>query len=174
MDKDLSWSEVGVLKIPLHGKHGIGKVALVDGDYDGEYLSSFRWHLNDNGYVIRKSTLSFDGFNGINIYLHREVCRPLGGHWVDHINRNKLDNRTINLRSVPPSVNARNRSQSPVARSKPGFRGVAISSPGRFRLRFKGEYLGVFGSEVEAAEAYDALASKLYGRDAVLNFPKDH
>jgi hypothetical protein len=168
MSEHLSWDDVGVVKIPLHGKHGAGKFALVDGDYDGEYLSGFKWHLTAGGYVTRKATPS--DATAANIYLHREVCRPLPGHWIDHINRNKLDNRSINLRSVSPKVSAMNRRQAKRIGGKRRYRGVSRCSLNRFTATFKGTRIGYFDSEIKAARAYDDIAYREYGTDAVLNF----
>ena len=94
--------------IPLVGVHGSGKYTLVDGDYDGEYFGQWRWHLNPyTGYVQRGERV--DG-KIVHIYLHHEVCRAPDGLWRDHINRNKLDNRSCNLRVVTPKESASNRS----------------------------------------------------------------
>jgi hypothetical protein len=94
------------IKIPLRGKYGVRKFTLVDGDYDGEYFSQYRWYLHKNGYVTRKGYS--DGKRTI-IYLHREICKPPDNLWVDHIDRDKLNNRSCNLRWVTPQENAQNR-----------------------------------------------------------------
>jgi hypothetical protein len=108
------------IRIPLHGKNGEGKFTLVDGDYDGEYFSQFKWLVMPNGYVVRCNYENYDskavtktgkkkGY-GNYIYLHREVSRTPKGLVTDHINRNKLDNRSCNLRWTDYSGNAMNRS----------------------------------------------------------------
>lgn len=102
----LSWSQVGIKRLPLHGTD---KFALVDGDYDGEYLGQFTWRLRKDGYVFRDKYRSLDGNRTGVVYLHDVVCRKAPGLWIDHINRNKLDNRSTNLRAVTPSVNLANR-----------------------------------------------------------------
>jgi len=119
MAEAINWNEVGVTRIPLSGKHGTGYFVLVDGDYDGEHFSRYTWYLNSNGYVCRKSYKNLDGFSGGMIYLHDEVCRKPPGMWVDHINRNPLDNRSRNLRPVTPKQNAANR--HPRAKREPGY-----------------------------------------------------
>ena len=43
-----------------------------------------------------------------SIYFHRVVAMPFDGYVVDHINRNKLDNRKNNLRVVTNHVNTIN------------------------------------------------------------------
>ena len=43
------------------------------------------------------------------IYMHRLINKPSVGFEIDHINRNKLDNRKENLRIVTRSQNQMNR-----------------------------------------------------------------
>lgn len=95
------------IKIPLYGKYGKGKYALVDGDYDGEYFSQYKWYLSATGYPIRVKNVSKNG-NRV-VYLHHEVLRCNNakvGHIVrDHIDGNKLNNRSCNLKIVTQSEN---------------------------------------------------------------------
>jgi len=78
---------------------------------------------------------------------------------VDHINRDRDDNRILNLRSVTARQNALNKGKSPLASSKyygvywykPSSKWVASISSG---LKSK-KYLGCFDDEVKAAQAYD-------------------
>lgn len=96
------------IKIPLFGKRGNGKYTIVDGDYDGEYFSQFRWHLLSNGYVARGS-YDHTTRSRSRIYLHHEVLATNKGFWRDHIDRDRLNNRSCNLRLVTPKENAHNR-----------------------------------------------------------------
>jgi len=157
------------IELPLCGIRGDGKFTIVDGDYDGEYFSGFRWYFLNNGYVGRKHETK-----NSYIYLHREVMNPPKGLWVDHINRNKLDNRSCNLRLVTPQENALNRPQSVIKRSTiSGYRGVLNRKdrPGKkiWVCMFRGKHSGYFYSAKDAA--YDVLAKEAYGNDAILNFP---
>jgi len=95
------------IELPLYGKHGNGKVTIVDGDYDGEYFSGFRWILDrKDGYAVTKT-------EGRRIYLHHLVCAVTEEKpWRDHIDRNKLNNRSCNLRPVTPKENAANRERT--------------------------------------------------------------
>lgn len=104
--EDMPWIE-----IPLHGKYGKGKYTRVDGDYDGEYFSQFKWYLSNNGYPIRRDGHGVKGRK--LVLLHHEVLRTdkaRVGHIVrDHIDGDKLNNRSCNLRLVSQSENLANR-----------------------------------------------------------------
>ncbi len=82
-------------------------------------LQSIFWHTT-NGYASKR-------FRGIRKFAHRIVLermlvRPLQkGELVDHINRNKLDNRRSNLRLADKSINAIN---TAFRGNKSGYRGV--------------------------------------------------
>lgn len=167
------------VQIPLSGTRGAGKFTLVDGDYDGEYFSQYKWYLSSKGYAYRTVYTE----NGVrNIHLHREVARTPKGLVTDHINRNRLDNRSCNLRWATAKLNGENR--TPYARkiSVSGYRGVIQSTyPSAYGkrdkvtngwvARLRGKNLGYFTDKEEAARAYDASAREYYGSDAVLNFP---
>lgn len=97
--------------IRLSGRHATGgrNYVIVDADMFEE-LSRYSWKLKPNGngthfYAVRNSSI-----NGKNVTLrmHRVVLGYAGSLDVDHINRNTLDNRRINLRSVTRSENVRN------------------------------------------------------------------
>jgi len=75
---------------------------------------------------------------------------------VDHINRNKEDNRWSNLRSCTKSENAMNRKIKSTNTS--GHTGVnQIKSSGKYMARYKNKYLGVFETKEEAVLARDVL-----------------
>ena len=89
---------------------------------------------------------------------------------IDHINKNTLDNRITNLRSVSHTVNAHNKNKKPscsstfIGVSKRGLKWHASISHNNVR-----RYIGTFETEIEAAEAYNKKASELYGENANLN-----
>lgn len=102
-------------RLKLYGMRGEGKFTLVDGDYDGEYFAQFKWYLDVYGYVYRNQFIRKikEGSEWKNItekiLLHRLITGRRKGYWSDHINRNKLDNRSRNLRLVSPKESAANR-----------------------------------------------------------------
>lgn len=155
-------SEPHGIAIELRRRDGrVIAYARVDAS-DFSWLSRWTWRLSSEGYAVRSETI--DGKKR-TIYMHREICNPLPGLVVDHINRDKLDNRRHNLRAVTVGVNNRNsRERARASR----FRGVywhgqakkwyaQISENGRNR------HLGIYESEEEAANAYRKHRSQNYG-----------
>ena len=82
--------------------------------------------------------------------LGREI-KP--GFVIDHINRNKLDNRRNNLREVTSRVNSLNKSKS---REFFGSTFLKHRNKWQAQIKINGKqtYLGVFNLESEACECY--------------------
>lgn len=108
-----------------------------------------------------------------NFFAHRVAWAHFHGSWpkftIDHINRDKGDNRIENLRDVSRVVNNHN-----VERRKGEYVGVAWWEPSRkwlARISKDGEfyYLGYYDTAIEAARVRDAKARELYGCDAYQN-----
>lgn len=80
------------------------KTVLID-DEDIDIFDKYNWHISDSGYIIWRGLI-----NGKKrtIRLHRLIMHADDDQIVDHINRNKLDNRKSNLRFVTCSENLRN------------------------------------------------------------------
>lgn len=90
---------------------------------------------------------------------------------VDHINGDPLDNRRENLRICTYAENRWNQRKT---NSRLGLYGVTHDAQtnmfiGKFTHNGKVEYLGYFGTSVEAAHAYNRRAATLRGEYAVLN-----
>ncbi len=81
-----------------------GKTVIIDGS-DSDVYESRAWHVSDTGYVVWRGIE-----NGVKktIRMHRVIAGAKEGEIVDHINRNKLDNRRSNLRIVTQRENVHN------------------------------------------------------------------
>lgn len=90
---------------------------------------------------------------------HRLAWLYMHGEWptlqLDHINRNKDDNRIANLREVDNKQNQENVEMWNTNRT--GFRGVSSAKGGKFqadiKINGKSKYLGLFKTLEEAASA---------------------
>jgi hypothetical protein len=131
-------------------------ICLVDQE-DYEYLSGFAWRY---GLGYAKAT---DPVNGKTILMHRLVNKTPPGKVTDHKNRNRLDNRKENLRTVMLEENPQNR-----RRNQRSLLGAAWhESSGRWssRTTYRGVeiFLGHYSTAEDAATAYRTF-SRLIGR----------
>lgn len=81
-----------------------GQVVLVD-EIDYFIVSQYRWHINDKGYAVWRGIK--DGKKQ-TVRMHRLITNAPDGMDVDHINRNRLDNRRQNLRVCSRKTNLSN------------------------------------------------------------------
>lgn len=113
----------------------------------------------------------------VNKVLYQAHCLAwlyMLGSWpeseIDHINRDKTDNRWENLRAATKQENAYNK--APRGRTS-RFKGVYRSKQGRWvagiTFNKKSKSLGYYDSELEAALAYNKAARELHGEFAYLN-----
>lgn len=159
-------------RIKLSGQKGQGKYTIVDGDYDGEYFSQYRWYIDHNGYAKTK----LPGHKKTT-YLHHLVLTnpPAPGMIRDHINRDRLDNRSANLRWVTWKQSAQNRGyhfNTPQYRAtQSGYRGVTQvrwTYKGktvwyqRWAAHIQGQHLGTYDTPEEASDAYRQEVAKRY------------
>lgn len=170
------------VEIIMPRRDGSESVAVVD-LADLALVKQHTWGMS-NGYAASQSYASGRGSEKTTIFLHRLVLGlPHGaghGRQVDHIDRDRLNNRRSNLREVNASVNMRNTELT--NRCGEGFRGVSYQhgntwkaqmSAGVFNGRQRLVYLGSFESPVLAARAYDFAVLDLNDPHAALNFPED-
>jgi len=118
--------------------------------------------VNSDGYLAL-------GLAGKTLLAHRVVWFLVNGEWpggpLDHVNRNKLDNRIENLRLASSATNRMNTPAKPGKR----FRGVTRLRYGAYQAQCAKKYLGSYKSEEAAAAAYNRYAASVYGEFAVLN-----
>jgi hypothetical protein len=102
--------------------------------------------------------------------MHRFVMDAPCGVEVDHRDGDGLNNTRANLRLCTHAEDCRNQGKT---RGKSRFKGVYWHRRGRKWCVFvgKGNYIGLFKTEIEAALAYDAEARLRFGPFAALNFP---
>lgn len=147
-----------------------GLVAIVDAE-DYERVCNVRWYpqIRSPEHIYARTKIG-----GKTVMMHRVVTNAPPGAHVDHINRNCLDNRKVNLRVCTPWQN----SSYCVHRRAPkyGYRGIMRGRNG-FRANISHCGWRVFGkyhsTAIEAAQDYDLLALKLKAEFAVLNFPHE-
>lgn len=154
-----------VAKIGIQDRYGQFIVeALVDSE-DVDKIWMFRWSLGANGYICTGRGGSFSKLE------HRIFGNPPDGMYVDHINRNPLDNRKVNLRFVTSSQNAQNRGVRGVTSQYRGVYWCKASKKWHSRITVRGfrYHLGYYTEEYDAAKAYNKVALLHYGNNAALN-----
>ena len=158
------------------------KIEIFIGKEDQAWFDQYKWSASDNGcgtVYVHRNTRRHEGGKTRKIYLHRALLNPAPGEIVDHINRNPLDNRKVNLRIASSTESNRNRGKNNTWKGKPTsskYKGVSWDSR---RMKWcsyiwsenRSTHIGYFTEEKNAARAYDAMAYALYGAYAYLNFP---
>lgn len=147
-----------------------GQVALIDNE-DYELVSQYKWNCLKIGYA---STSVGGRKNKKMLYMHRVIMRLTNSKLsVDHINKNKLDNRKINLRVCTHKQNCGNSSKPRNIKGKSctsKYKGVYWDkSRNKWTARVRRIFLGRFDKEKDAALAYNKGAIKYFGKFAGLN-----
>jgi hypothetical protein len=153
-----------------------GYIALVS-IQDLNIVMNYQWYLCSSGYPGTYGSIFSDEKNwGAPLPMHRFLVYDVpDGYVVDHINRNRLDNRRENLRIITSLQNSFNRKKP--KNSKNTYKGVRKMGGGKFKavISKDGKIHEIKGCETEkdAALAYDMMAEELFGEYAGKNFPSD-
>jgi len=152
-------------------------------------MSAVKIHIKDDIYTIVDSEIAeilknkklFLGGNkryaslknkSKTVFLHRFILNAKTGQVVDHINRNKLDNRKQNLRFTNYSDNRLNHSQKP---GPSGYFHVCFHKRERTwysYIKYKNinKHVGCFSSKIVAALLADRARKKYSSVTPRLNF----
>jgi len=135
--------------------------ALIDLE-DYEKCKDIKWHLGKQGYAQ-------------NITKRIKLQHAVWGSKVllDHINRDRLDCRRVNLRLCTLGENNTNKSKQ--RNNTSGYIGVSWHKRAKkwmAHVKSNGHdyYLGLFIDPIVAAKVRDVEATELFGEFAVLNF----
>jgi hypothetical protein len=119
---------------------------------DAWILDILPWRISTKGYV--EATM-YDGEWRKTVKFHHFITgTPVWeGEHIDHINRDKLDNRRENLRWVNSFASSQNRDFVDRARN------IRVAKGGKFEVRIQREgvlhQVGTFNTEQEAIHARD-------------------
>jgi hypothetical protein len=148
--------------VPLTGKRGKGKFAIVDAE-DYARVSEYKWYLAKRGCIDSR-------WYG---KLHQFILRTNKDQVVDHINHNIFDNRKENLRVCTKQQNLWNMQPSGKGTSK--YKGVCLKYKcidrwtAQIHFQNKKIHIGVYNNETSAAIAYNHKAQELFGEYACIN-----
>lgn len=132
-----------------------GDFTLIDIE-DWNKIKDYYWSLK-SGYWYNKQ---------LNTSLHRFLMMPNDNEEVDHINRDKNDNRKENLRIVLHFQNTKNRSRQ--YNNKSGYTGVCFDNTkhkwrARITVNNKVIYLGYYKQLEDAVRVRKEAEIKYYG-----------
>jgi len=139
---------------------------------DIEKINKIKWHLSNTGYAItslpeRKSK-----------FLHNFILNriPNKQNCVDHINRNRLDNRKNNLRIVTPQNNSINKGKQ--SNNTSGHVGVSFDKSRNkyaphIKLHRKKIFLGRYDTIEEAIEIRKNAELQYFGEIINRDFDKN-
>lgn len=165
------------VEIDLLGNNGQNKYLKID-KKDYALIMDYKWFLNGQGYPYTfKNELSGQNFGKRGLTLHRLLFSNEyieKGYVIDHINRDKLDNRRNNLRIITQKENSYNRTKN--TNSNNTYKGVKLDKKtfGTYKASVTKDNIKYeikdIPDEESAAKIYDIMAEELFGEYAGKNF----
>jgi hypothetical protein len=139
----------------------------------------FRWKVARNSYGgkakpgalagCRRDRYHKIGIDGVEYRASRLAWLIVHGRWpakcIDHINRDRFDNRIVNLREATQAQNMQNKTVNKT--SSTGIKGVGFCKErqrfyARICVNYKSKHLGYFDNIGDAAAAYTYASVKLH------------
>ena len=139
-----------------------GDVILADAS-DADKIMRYSWCVSAQGYAVAN-------INGTVKKMNRYILEDEGidGKIIDHINRNKLDNRRSNLRAATQKENSRNTTVSKT--NKVGHLGIKMTPSGKYNAKItcdgKCYHLGNYSHLEDAIRARQEAAIRMFGEFA--------
>lgn len=135
------------------------------------------WTVAPNGRIKvgqEAGTITKEGYKritykGRTYLVHRIIWFLEYGYWpsvLDHVDRDKLNNRIENLREATYSQNRYNIPRR--SHNTSGYKGVSRKGSG-WAAYCNREYLGTFSTKEDAAKCYDIVARIMQGDFAITN-----
>lgn len=138
-----------------------------------ELILQFVWYLGKDGYPVTHGTDDKSIVYGRCLKMHKLLISDIPkGYVIDHINRNKLDNRITNLRVCTAKENSYNTTKR--AQSLNKYKGIKQQKNNLWSATItkngKNYKIDDIQTDKEAAIIYDAMAEELFGEFAGKNF----
>lgn len=154
-------------------------IKLDDELYD--IVKKHKWSVDSGGYAFRtlndsetKELNLRSRFLRLNRFVYEYYNGPIKeGLTITHIDGDRLNNQIENLRTSTISDNAQSKKKRKGSTSV--YKGVdRCQNKWRARIEHQGKkiYIGLYDTEMKAAEEYDRKALELFGKTADFNFPK--
>lgn len=121
-----------------------------------ESLKQYYWYIGNDGYA-------YTMINKKTIKMHKLIVGEHCGEVIDHINRNKLDNRRENLRSTTYSMNNFNQKSRGNVSGTVGVYRIKNKWRSTITVNGKNIHIGYFDNINEAVQARKQAELKYYG-----------